>query len=81
MNCIAPGGVKTDMYTEAAAKYLPGGDKMSAEEIDKVISRMSPFGRPGFPDDIAGIVSLLASPEAQWITGQTVHANGGAYTI
>ncbi|KAF7556541.1 hypothetical protein G7Z17_g1293 [Cylindrodendrum hubeiense] len=79
VNCIAPGGVKTDIYTEAAAKYLPGGDKMTEEEIDAKISQWSPMGRPGFPADIAGIVALLVSPEAQWITGQTIHASGGAF--
>ncbi|KAM0329899.1 hypothetical protein ACHAQA_004064 [Verticillium albo-atrum] len=81
VNCIAPGGVKTDMYAEAAAKYLKGGENMTVEEIDDRISDWSPMSRPGLPDDIAGIVSLLASPEAQWITGQTLHANGGSYMI
>ncbi|KAK7432877.1 hypothetical protein QQZ08_000348 [Neonectria magnoliae] len=79
VNCVAPGGVKTDMYADAAAKYIPGGDKLSIEEIDERVGRMSPLGRPGLPDDIAGIVGLLASPEAQWITGQTMHASGGAH--
>ncbi|KAM0085576.1 hypothetical protein ACKRZS_002182 [Fusarium odoratissimum] len=79
VNCIAPGGVKTDMYAEASAKYLKGGDKMSIEEVDGQISEMSPLGRPGFPNDIAGVIAMLASPEAQWITGQTIHASGGAH--
>lgn len=38
VNCIAPGGVKTDMYAEAAAKYLKGGDKMSIQQVDGKIS-------------------------------------------
>ena len=79
VNCIAPGGVKTDMYTEHAAKYFPGGEKMSLEDIDAALSNWSPLGRPGYPDDIAGFVSLLASPESQWMTGQTFHVSGGAY--
>ncbi|KAI3585619.1 hypothetical protein IWW34DRAFT_801461 [Fusarium oxysporum f. sp. albedinis] len=58
VNCIAPGGVKTDMYAEAAA---------------------NPLGRPGFPNDIAGVIAMLASSEAQWVTGQTIHASGGAH--
>lgn len=81
VNCIAPGGVKTDMYAEAAAKYLPGGENMTLEEIDAKISEWSPMGRPGLPADIAGVVALLASPEAQWITGQTMHASGGAHMV
>ncbi|KAK2129036.1 hypothetical protein NOF04DRAFT_1343946 [Fusarium oxysporum II5] len=66
VNCIAPGGVKTDMYAEAAAKYLKGGDKMSIEEVDGEISEIR-------------VIAMLASPEAQWITGQTIHASGGAH--
>lgn len=79
VNCIAPGGVKSDMYAENAPHYVPGGDRMTLDEIDARISQWSPLGRPGFPDDVAGIVALLASPEAQWITGQTIHVNGGAH--
>lgn len=79
VNCIAPGGIKSDMYTEAAKDYFPGGEHMTAEEIDEKVSGMSPMGRPGFPDDIAGVVALLASPESQWMTGQTFHVNGGAH--
>lgn len=79
VNCIAPGGIKSDMYTEAAKDYFPGGEHLTAEEIDATVSGMSPMGRPGFPDDIAGVVALLASPESQWMTGQTFHVNGGAH--
>lgn len=79
VNCIATGGVKTDMCAEAAAKYLKGGDKMSIEEVDGKISEMSRLGRPGFPNDVAGVIAMLASPEAQWITGQMIHASGGAH--
>ncbi|KAH0370214.1 hypothetical protein KCU65_g2630, partial [Aureobasidium melanogenum] len=81
VNCIAPGGIKTDMYAAAAAKYIPGGDKMTIEEIDDKVSMWSPLGRPGFPDDIVGIVALVAIEEAQWITGQTLHVNGGTYMV
>lgn len=52
---------------------------MSAEEIDATVSKWSPLGRPGFPNDVAGIVALLSTPEAQWITGQTIHVSGGAH--
>lgn len=79
VNCIAPGGVKSDMYAEAAKDYIPGGEKMTIEEIDEKIGSMSPMKRPGFPEDIAGVVALLASAESQWLTGQTFHVNGGAH--
>ena len=38
INAIAPGGIKTDMWVEAARKYIPGGDAMTDEEVDKVSS-------------------------------------------
>lgn len=79
VNAIAPGGIKTDMYAEVAAKYLPNGKNLTVDEIDTKVSQWSPFGRPGFPEDVAGVAALLASPEAQWITGQTLHVNGGAH--
>lgn len=79
VNAIAPGGIKTDMYAEAAAKCFPNGDKMSLEEIDEQSSRMSPLNRPGYPNDIAGAFALIASPESQWLTGQTFHVSGGAH--
>ena len=46
VNAIAPGGVKTDMYVEAARKYIPGEENMSDEQINEVCrdcSRKSPF--------------------------------------
>ncbi|KAF3004575.1 hypothetical protein E8E14_005115 [Neopestalotiopsis sp. 37M] len=79
VNCIAPGGIKSDMYTEAAKDYIPGGDRLTVEEIDEKVGAMSPLGRPGLPEDIAGVVALLASPESQWLTGQTFHVSGGAH--
>ncbi|KAH6974258.1 hypothetical protein BKA56DRAFT_634218 [Ilyonectria sp. MPI-CAGE-AT-0026] len=54
-NYIAPGGVKTDMYAEAASKHIPGGDRLTEAKIDGRVGRMSPFGRPGSPSGIAGL--------------------------
>ncbi|KAJ5306173.1 hypothetical protein PENANT_c024G03691 [Penicillium antarcticum] len=81
VNAIAPGGVKTDMYKEAAAKYFPGGEDMTEAEIDDSVSKWSPLGRPGIPEDISGVVALLASADSQWLTGQTFQVSGGAYMV
>ncbi|KAE8350462.1 Versicolorin reductase [Aspergillus coremiiformis] len=81
VNCVAPGGVKTDMYADAAAKYFPHGDRMTPEEIEAGIAKASPFNRIGFPEDIAGVIALIASPESQWLTGQTFFAGGGAHMV
>ncbi len=68
INCIAPGLIKTDF-----AKALWDNPKA----VDYV-ERMTPLGRIGDPDDIAGIAVFLASPAARFITGQAIVADGGA---
>ena len=66
-NVIAPGFIDTDMtraLTEAQRAALSG---------------QVPLGRLGQPADIAAAVAFLASPEAAYVTGETLHVNGGMY--
>lgn len=79
VNAVAPGGTKSDMYAKNIFHYIPGGSEMSEAEIDVYIGQTSPLGRPGYASDIAGVVALLCSEEAAWITGQVIHSSGGAY--
>ncbi|SAK88191.1 3-ketoacyl-ACP reductase [Caballeronia hypogeia] len=67
VNCIAPGFIDTDM-----TKVLP-------EEQRTALTASIPLGRLGSPEDIAHAVSFLASPFAGYITGTTLHVNGGMY--
>jgi NAD(P)-dependent dehydrogenase (short-subunit alcohol dehydrogenase family) len=67
------------MFFESAKTYTPRGEKMTMEELNTGVSTMSPLKRPGVPEDVAGLVSLIASPEAQWMTDQTFHCSGGAH--
>ncbi len=67
VNCVAPGFIDTDM-THAL------GDEQRAKLVEHV-----PLKRLGQPADIAAAVSFLASPEASYITGVTLHVNGGMY--
>ena len=67
VNCVAPGFVDTDM-TKALS------DAQRAALFDKI-----PLGRLGTPEDIASAVLFLASPQAGYITGATLHVNGGMY--
>jgi 3-oxoacyl-[acyl-carrier protein] reductase len=67
VNCVAPGFVDTDM-----TKALP--DAQRAKLLEQI-----PLGRLGSPDDIAHAVTFLASPAAGYITGITLHVNGGMY--
>ncbi len=67
MNCVAPGFTDTDMTAE-----LP-------EEIKaKMLERIA-VGRLGQAEEIAATVAFLASPAAAYITGETIHVNGGMY--
>ena len=71
VNAIAPGGVKTDMYTENSWHYVPGGyPGMPVETIDKGLANFSPLKRVGLPQDIARVVVFLAGPESEWVNGQ-----------
>lgn len=67
-NTIAPGLVKTDM-----ARALWENPKINA-----AMSRASPLGRIGEPQEIAGVACFLASDAAAFVTGQTIIADGGA---
>jgi 3-oxoacyl-[acyl-carrier protein] reductase len=69
VNVVAPGFVETAM-TEALAP-------MQRERVLAAI----PAGRLGRPEDVAGAVVYLASDEAAWITGATLHVNGGMAMI
>ena len=67
VNCVAPGFIDTDM-TRALADA----------QRDTLQSQI-PLGRLGEPDDIAATVAFLASDSSQYITGETIHVNGGLY--
>ena len=67
VNCVAPGFIDTDM-----TRALPQAQR------DALLTRI-PLGRLGAPEDIAHAVAYLASPRANYITGATLHVNGGMY--
>lgn len=69
VNCIAPGFIKTPM-TDALN-----------EDQQKRITDNIPSGRFGLPEDIAASVVFLASDEASYVTGQTIHINGGLLMV
>ncbi len=67
VNCVAPGFIDTDMTKT-----------LSEQQISALLQQV-PLGRLGVPEDIAAAVSFLASPQASYITGTTLHVNGGMY--
>tara|TARA_B100000686_G_C16776910_1_gene969076 strand:- start:2092 stop:2829 length:738 start_codon:yes stop_codon:yes gene_type:complete len=69
VNCVAPGFIKTAMT-----------DELGDAQHEKLIANI-PAGKMGAPEDIAAAVSFLASDEASYVTGQTIHVNGGMAMI
>lgn len=67
VNCVAPGFIDTDMT------------KVLSEEQHAALRTQIPLGRLGQPEDIAHAVAFLAGPQAAYITGTTLHVNGGMY--
>ena len=69
VNCVAPGFIVTPMTDKLA-------DSQKQQLLDTI-----PVGRLGEPEDVAACVSFLASDEAAYVTGQTLHVNGGMAMI
>jgi 3-oxoacyl-[acyl-carrier protein] reductase len=67
VNCIAPGFIDTDMTKE-----------LSEEQRNLMLGQI-PLGRLGAPEEIAALVAFLCSDAAAYITGETVHVNGGMH--
>ena len=67
VNAVAPGFIETDMT-----------EKLPVEIKEKYLEQI-PLGRFGKPEDVASVVLFLASDMASYITGETIHVNGGMY--
>ncbi len=65
VNCVAPGFIATPMT-----------EKLNDEQKERINSSI-PLGRMGSPEDVANAALYLASEEAAYVTGQTIHVNGG----
>jgi 3-oxoacyl-[acyl-carrier protein] reductase len=68
VNCVVPGRIEDKNYLR---KVAHGDSSLQPEK--------SPAGRSGHPEEVAEAVTMLCSPRVRYITGQTLHVNGGAY--
>jgi 3-oxoacyl-[acyl-carrier protein] reductase len=66
VNAVAPGPVATSLFLDG-----------KTEEQIRTFAKMPPLQRLGQPEDIASVVSFLAGPDAGWVNGQVLRANGG----
>lgn len=69
-NVLAPGAIETD---------FSGGMVRDNPEVNKIVSGNTALGRAGLPDDIGGMVAMMLSDEAGWMTAQRVEASGGMF--
>ena len=67
INCVSPGFIQTEMT-----------DKINEEFKNNLINK-SPSGKLGSGDDVSNCVAFLASDEANYVNGETIHVNGGMY--
>ena len=66
VNAVGPGPTATEAF-----------DAVSNDDLKNLFVARTPLGRIGAPSDIASVVAFLASPDAEWVTGQVLIANGG----
>jgi 3-oxoacyl-[acyl-carrier protein] reductase len=67
VNCVVPGTIET-------VRGLPGAPERPGDRRG-----LPPIGRRGEPGEVAAVVRMLCGPDARYITGQTIHVNGGGY--
>ncbi|WP_159281852.1 SDR family NAD(P)-dependent oxidoreductase [Rahnella variigena] len=69
-NVLAPGAIETD---------FSGGMVRDNPDVNKIVSANTALGRAGLPDDIGGMVAMMLSDEAGWMTAQRIEASGGMF--
>ena len=78
VNCVAPGGIKTDMYHAVCKEYIPNGENLNEQQVDEYAATWSPMNRVGLPIDVARVSCFLASQDGEWINGKVLGIDGAA---
>ena len=72
VNGVAPGGIKSDMFTQNAWHYIPGGTPdWPADKIENLMAEHCPLKRCATPEDVARVVGFLASEDGGWVNGES----------
>src|SRR5439155_11794738 len=76
VNCVCPGFVETDMWEKVSREQgaLLG---LSPADFTKQRAATVPLGRMERPEDVANVIAFLASPRAEYMTGQAISVDGG----
>jgi NAD(P)-dependent dehydrogenase (short-subunit alcohol dehydrogenase family) len=80
VNAVLPGWVNTSMATEGL-EGMASAMNTSVENARAIAMQAVPMGRMSEPEDVAGLVAWLISPDARGVTGQGLDMNGGAFMI
>jgi tetrahydroxynaphthalene reductase len=75
VNCVAPGGIKTDMYQKVCREYIPNGENLSDDQVDEVIPLL-PFPSPLPPSFISPGHEILIPPFQYAATWSPLHRVG-----
>ncbi|HET7094777.1 MAG TPA: SDR family NAD(P)-dependent oxidoreductase [Thermomicrobiales bacterium] len=78
VNAVCPGYVRTGMQEREIA-WEAGLRGVDAAEVERLYVADTPLGRIETPEDVAGVVAFLASPAADFITGEAINVNGGSW--
>ena len=76
VNCVCPGFVETDMWT-SVSRELGAIFGRSPEQFTAARRAQVPLGRMERPEDVANVIAFLASPRAEYMTGQAISIDGG----
>jgi NAD(P)-dependent dehydrogenase (short-subunit alcohol dehydrogenase family) len=78
VNAVCPGYVRTNMQ-EREAQWEAELRGVTADEVRQLYINDTPLRRLETPEDVAGVVLFLASPEANFLTGEAINVNGGSF--